>query len=116
MRVFYAGEPLPAQTTCSIFLLGPTPRAGRGPGESWRPAALRELADRGFGGEVFVPEPRDGNWPAEYTDQLDWEDAALNRADRILAWVPRDMATLPGLTTNDEWGFWKGRDPARLVL
>jgi 8-oxo-dGTP pyrophosphatase MutT (NUDIX family) len=26
------------------------------------------------------------------------------------------MGSLPGLTTNDEWGYWKGRDPARLVL
>ena len=23
---------------------------------------------------------------------------------------------MAGLTTNDEWGFWKGRDPARLIL
>jgi 8-oxo-dGTP pyrophosphatase MutT (NUDIX family) len=116
MRVIYATEPLPDEVTCSVFLLGPTPRAGSGPVPSWRPDALRELAGLGFRGEVFVPEPRDGNWPADYSSQIDWEDAALRRADRILAWIPRDMATLPGLTTNDEWGYWKGRDPARLVL
>jgi 8-oxo-dGTP pyrophosphatase MutT (NUDIX family) len=116
MRVYYSDEPLPDETTCSIFLMGPTPRAGRATVESWRPAALRELADLGFRGEVFVPERRDGQRPADYTGQIDWEDAALNRADRLLAWVPRDLTALPGLTTNDEWGFWKGRDPARLVL
>jgi 8-oxo-dGTP pyrophosphatase MutT (NUDIX family) len=116
MRVFYATEPLPDETTCSIFLMGPTPRAGRGRVASWRPEAIRELGRLGFRGEVFAPEPRGGDWPDDYADQIDWEDAALRRADRILVWLPREMHALPGLTTNDEWGYWKGRDPARLVL
>src|SRR5262249_25537153 len=76
----------------------------------------RILEAMGFAGEVFAPEPRDGRWPDDYSGQIEWEDAALRRADRILVWLPREMATLPGLTTNDEWGYWKGRDPARLVL
>jgi 8-oxo-dGTP pyrophosphatase MutT (NUDIX family) len=35
-------------------------------------------------------------------------------ADCILFWVPRDMATLPALTTNDEWGTWK--DTGKVVF
>jgi 8-oxo-dGTP pyrophosphatase MutT (NUDIX family) len=117
MRLFYAGEPLPEQINLSVFLAGPTPRAAPGPPvRSWRGDALLSLAELGFEGEVFVPEPRDGRWPEDYAAQVQWEDTALRRCDRILVWLPRDMQTLPGLTTNDEWGFWKGRDPARLVL
>ena len=63
-----------------------------------------------------MPEPHNGRWREGYEDQLTWEDDALNRADVILFWIPRDLHTLPGLTTNDEFGYWKGRDPARLIL
>ena len=73
---------------------------------SWRPAAIEHLARQGFDGTVLVPEPRDGAWAAGYEDQLAWEEAGLHRADVILFWVPRDMKTLPGLTTNVEWGAW----------
>jgi hypothetical protein len=116
MRVFYAQEVLPEEVTCCVFLMGPTPRANSGAVLSWRSEAVRILEELGFQGEVFVPEPRDGIWLSDYTAQVRWEDAALNRSDRILVWLPRDLATLPGLTTNDEWGYWKGRDPARLIL
>lgn len=114
MRVFFTRQKLPEETTCTLFLMGPTPRADAV--SSWRTDALRILDRAGFGGDVFVPEPADGVWPADYAEQVAWEDAALNRADRIVVWLPRDLATLPGLTTNDEWGFWKNRDPARLIL
>jgi hypothetical protein len=116
MRVFYATEVLPDEITYSVFLMGPTPRGEGGLAASWRGEALRILAGLGFQGEVFVPEPRDGRWSSDYTEQVAWEDAALGRADRILVWLPRDLVTLPGLTTNDEWGYWKGRDPARLIF
>lgn len=116
MRVFHSYEPLPSETTCSVFLMGPTPRGHAGAVPSWRPEALRILETLGFQGDVFVPEPRDGVWPSDPAVQIGWEDAALNQTDRILVWLPRRMDTLPGLTTNDEWGYWKGRDPARLIL
>lgn len=115
MRVFYAQEDFPEEISLTIFLMGPTPRTQEG-GASWRKGALRILQELGFRGEVFVPEPRDGQWAEDYTDQVAWEDEALNRSDHILVWLPRGMRSLPGLTTNDEWGFWKGRDPARLLF
>jgi hypothetical protein len=104
MQVVYALEPLPETTTRSIFLAGPTPRAEAVAG--FRPAAVLALQQQGFDGVVFVPEPRDGSWARHYDDQIEWEEAALHRADCILFWVPRDMQTLPGLTTNVEWGAW----------
>ncbi|MFO0754858.1 MAG: nucleoside 2-deoxyribosyltransferase domain-containing protein [Byssovorax sp.] len=104
MQIVYAREAFPAAVTRSIFLAGPTPRSPEVP--SWRPAAIAALARLGFDGAVFVPEPRGGAWAAGYDEQIAWEEAGLHRADVILFWVPRDMSTLPGLTTNIEWGVW----------
>lgn len=105
-------EPFPSEVTKTIFLAGPTPR---GKAEhSWRPELVELLEREGFDGHIFVPEPRDdGQWAEEYYDQIEWEEEALHRADCILFWVPRDLSgdtygvPMPGLTTNDEWGFWK---------
>lgn len=109
MIPIYATQSFPTKVAKSIFLAGPTPRASssgdRGP--SWRPEALRILEELGYDGHVFIPEPSDGIWPEDYNDQLEWEEEALNRADCIVFWIPRDLKTLPGFTTNDEWGVWK---------
>ncbi len=105
MQVVYAHEPAPDPITASIFLAGPTPRDPSTP--SWRPEALRLLAERGFTGVVFVPEPRDGSWARDYEGQIAWEEAHLHMADVALFWLPRELARLPGLTTNDEWGTFK---------
>jgi 8-oxo-dGTP pyrophosphatase MutT (NUDIX family) len=105
MQVVYAHESPPDRLTSSLFLAGPTPRDPRTP--SWRPEALRLLESRGYQGVVFVPEPRDGGWSPDYDAQVEWEEAHLQMADTILFWVPRDMATMPALTTNDEWGAFK---------
>lgn len=105
MQVIYAKESFPTTATKSIFLAGPTPRDKSVP--SWRPEALLRLQDLGFDGTVFVPEPRDGAWsPSGYDVQVEWEEKALKRADCIVFWVPRDMKTMPALTTNNEWGVW----------
>lgn len=104
MEVIYALEDFPDIVVKSIFLAGPTPRTSSV--DSWREDALKILRTQGFDGTIFVPEPRDGIFSQSYTDQIQWEDEALNRADCILFWVPRDMVTLPGLTTNHEHGEW----------
>jgi len=104
MQVVYALEPFPKAVTRSIFLAGPTPRSADVP--SWRPEAIETLARMQFDGTVFVPEPRSREWARDYEGQIAWEEAGLHRADCIAFWVPRDMKTLPGLTTNVEWGVW----------
>lgn len=109
-KVVYARQPFPEMVTKTIFLAGPTPRSDA---PSWRPKAIEMLAELGFDGHVFVPEPEDGQWAEDYLDQLEWEDEGLHRADCIVFWVPRDKTgehyggQMLGLTTNDEWGFWK---------
>lgn len=99
-----AREPIPAGP--SVFLAGPTPRLGD-PVESWRPAATAELARQWAGRRpltVLSPESRDGIRAAHYDDQVDWETQA-RAASAILFWIPRDLSTLPGFTTNVEFGM-----------
>lgn len=103
MQIVHAHEPLPPAFTRSLFLAGPSPRDSGHP--DWRAEALALLADRGFDGVVFTPLPAGGFTPAtDYDAQVAWEHAAMERSDRLLFWIPRDLAVLPGFTTNVEWG------------
>jgi len=102
-----AGERPPDEWTGSLFLAGPTPRD---PGvASWRPAAMAEIRSQWTGRGrlvVFVPEPSDGRpWPP-FERQAQWEHDGLNAAGVILFWIPRDVRTLPGFTTNVEFGLF----------
>lgn len=112
LKVVYAKEDLPTEIVKSIFLAGPTPRDSDT--SSWRPEAIELLEKLGYDGHVFVPEPRNGKFTGDYVDQVEWETNALNQADVIIFWVPRDMKTLPALTTNIEWGLWA--DTGKCVL
>ncbi|MEZ4453269.1 MAG: nucleoside 2-deoxyribosyltransferase domain-containing protein [Nannocystaceae bacterium] len=112
MQVVYARQPFPRAFTRALFLAGPTPRSPEVP--SWRPDALAALAARGYDGVVFVPEDSDGSRRFDYVDQVEWEEEGLRLADAIVFWIPRDLATLPGFTTNVEWGVWY--DSGRAVL
>lgn len=103
MTVIYAGEPFPTTVRKSIFLAGPTPRDSDT--KSWRPAALQALRDLGYDGHVFVPENRNEG-PYNFQGQVEWEATGLNMADLIVFWVPRNMKSMPALTTNIEWGLW----------
>jgi 8-oxo-dGTP pyrophosphatase MutT (NUDIX family) len=103
LTVVYAGEAFPTTVKKTIMLCGPTPRDPQV--KSWRPEALRLLEKLGYDGHVFVPENRTQG-PYDYLGQVEWEYEALNRADSIVFWVPRDMKDMPALTTNIEWGLW----------
>lgn len=103
LDVVFAQEPFPTRVERTLFLAGPTPRSPEV--ASWRPEALRLLEARGWAGIVFVPEPRDRAFKGSYDDQVDWELAGLRRADAVLFWVPRELTTLPGFTTNVEFGL-----------
>ncbi|MGC0421497.1 nucleoside 2-deoxyribosyltransferase domain-containing protein [Embleya sp. AB8] len=113
--VVHSPEEPPSSWAASVFLAGPTPRAAHV--ASWRPGALELIRARWNGPGrlvVFVPEPADGrSWP-EHRVQREWEWRNLDRSDAVLFWIPRDLAELPGLTTNDEWGWLK--DSGRAVL
>ncbi|WP_067226512.1 nucleoside 2-deoxyribosyltransferase domain-containing protein [Streptomyces sp. NBRC 109706] len=109
LRIIWAREPLPAPgASPTVFIAGPTPRAGD-PVDSWRPEAIRELSaqwpDDGPELTVLTPESRGGIRAAHYDDQVEWEHAARADADVIVFWIPRDLRTLPGMTTNVEYGY-----------
>lgn len=118
MRIIYAAEGLPLSRTLrvpnSIFLAGPTPRSGDV--ASWRPEALGLLEKQGFEGALFVPEARGGGWHGNYSEQVHWEWEALARASCTLFWVPRELETMPGFTTNVEFGFMVALRASRIVL
>jgi Nucleoside 2-deoxyribosyltransferase like len=107
VTVVYAQRPAePADA--SIFLAGPTPRDPAVP--SWRPAAV-EILSRLWSGPgclaIFVPEAPGGGFDGTWLAQVEWEDQHLTDCDVIAFWLPRSMRTLPGLTTNVEWGRWE---------
>lgn len=103
ITLVWAREPIPAGP--SVFLAGPTPRAGDGV-ESWRPAAVEaiEAAWTGAPLTVLTPESRGGVRAKHYDDQFEWETTARAAASVVLFWIPRDLRTLPGMTTNVEFG------------
>jgi len=102
ITVVWAREPIPQGP--SVFLAGPTPRAG-GEVESWRPAAIDAIRARAtFPLTVLTPESRGGIRAAHYDDQFEWETAARAVASVVLFWIPRDLEHMPGFTTNVEFG------------
>ena len=109
--IYYYDEP-PKSFSKSIFLAGPTPRTSEV--KSWRPEALRILAEKGYDGVVFVPEVKPGDTEEyDWSKAPQWEHKMLDMADIVLFWVPRDMTImldnklrLPGFTTNVEFGHW----------
>ena len=110
MRVYYAPQPLPSiHSQTPIFLVGPTPREVAVP--SWRPEALTVLERLGYDGLVLVPEPKDGIWPKNFVEQVEWERQGLEAASTlgcVAAWVPRELEKMPGFTTNVEFGLYVG--------
>ena len=103
MKVFYSDEPLELLLTQpSIFLCGPTPRSKNVP--SWRPDALTILEALNYQGQVCVPERKFSGAKVDYLDQVEWEHYGLENCQRLVFWVPRNMETMPALTTNVEFG------------
>ena len=105
MDVIFADQALEVRPP-SIFLAGPTPRAAGV--RSWRPEALELLRELGFAGVVLVPERQDWSARFSYLDQVEWEYAGLETCSVLAFWVPRDLDTLPGFTTNVEFGRYVG--------
>ncbi len=112
MQIVYAHQPMPERFERSLFLAGPSPRGAVG--HDWRPAAIEALEAQGYDGVVFVPLPADGHGAIDYVAQVSWEARAMESSDVLLFWVPRDLETLPGFTTNIEWGRWESS--GRVVL
>ncbi len=114
MEVVYAEEAFPRTTRKTLFLAGPSPRGAEG--LNWRERALEILKNLGYDGHVFVPLQRESSFPLEYESQVDWEQEGMRRADVVAFWVPRDLVSLPGFTTNVEFGEMVVSSPKKIVL
>ena len=106
MKIIYPDTPI---TSCpDLYLAGPTPRDPQI--ISWRIEALDILNYNHFQGIVCVPE-RESWEDVDYMQQVEWEYAAMMTSKVIAFWVPRDLETLPGFSTNIEFGLYLAMRP-----
>lgn len=90
----------------TIFLAGPCPRGSLKETQwqnQWHNDAVEYLRLKGFEGNVCIPLPYLNE---DFEQGVVWEDTFLQKSNVILFWVPRDLETLPGFTTNVEFGEW----------
>ena len=120
MRLCFSNE-TPYLDTNSIFLAGPTKRNSFY-STSWRSVAVKYLNELNFTGTVYIPEYTDGTlFDSNYIEkQTEWEWDCLDTAGVILFWVPRkitnDENTMPGFTTNVEFGIYSEKKPSQIIL
>jgi len=108
IQICYAQNNIPTLYTKSIFLAGPTLRTNLQDRQknSWRIKALEYLKELNYDGVVFVPE--DFNKEFDHnalTQQIEWEQKALAKADCILMYLERTENNM-GLTSNIEFGMY----------
>jgi hypothetical protein len=101
-KEIYALEKTDGLMGHSIFLAGPTPRNYET--VSWRPVMIKILRDKGYTGNIFIPEKRGDHLSYEYETHTKWEEDHLNMASIILFWIPRELKLMPAFTTNIEFG------------
>lgn len=104
MKVIYSDEDFKTIGTFnnSLFLAGPTPRSLDV--FSWRTEALDILEELDFNGRIYCPERKIINPQFDYVSQVEWEWKSMHDCGLIVFWVPRNINTLLGLTTNVEFG------------
>lgn len=99
----------------SVFLAGPTVRGNQPHLTSWRFAAADLFDEKGFEGNLIIPEFRNSFESDKYRyDIPQWEFAGLQKCHVIMFWIPRTRELI-GLTTNHEHGYWLGRDRSKIV-
>jgi len=102
-------------TIPSVFLAGPTVRGHQPHLTSWRFDAVRIFREKGFDGNLIIPEFTDKTESDKYRYDIPvWEYNGLSRSHVILFWIPRTRELI-GLTTNHEHGYWMGRDRNKIV-
>ena len=99
----------------TVFLAGPTVRGNQTHLKSWRPDAVKLFKDKGFDGNLIIPEFTDPTESDKYRYDLPvWEFGGLSKCGVIMFWIPRTRELI-GLTTNHEHGYWMGRDRSKVV-
>jgi hypothetical protein len=99
----------------SIFLAGPTVRGNQLHLTSWRFEAVRIFKEKGFEGNLIIPEFTDMTVSDKYRYDLPvWEFGGLSKCQVIMFWIPRTRELI-GLTTNHEHGYWMAKDREKVV-
>ena len=99
----------------SVFLAGPTVRGNQPHLISWRFEAVRIFKEKGFHGNLIIPEFTDKTESDKYRYDLPvWEFAGLRKSHVIMFWIPRTRELI-GLTTNYEFGYWTALDRSKVV-
>ncbi len=99
----------------TIFLAGPTVRGNQPHLISWRFEAVKLFKERGFDGNLIIPEFTDKTESDKYRYDIPvWEFNGLSRSRIIMFWIPRTKELI-GLTTNHEFGYWMGRNRTKMV-
>lgn len=101
MQIVRCPDSLVGLDSPSLFLAGPSSAAPIG---AWRDEVLTLLNDRSFPGTVLYPEPAGQAVTTEV--QAMWDLRGCERATVVMFWIPRDLRTMPGLTSNFELGMW----------
>lgn len=104
MEVIYTGEENKNnKKTC--FLAGPTPRDKNV--LSWRKEAISLFESLGYDEALYVPEIREKPYydMEDNTSEMDWDQNALENADIVMFWIPRNTTDMLGLSTNVEFGY-----------
>lgn len=99
----------------TVFLAGPTVRGHQPHLTSWRFEAVRLFKEFKFEGNLIIPEFTDRSESDQFRyDIPQWEYAGLQKAQRILFWIPRTRELI-GLTTNHEHGYWMALNREKMV-
>jgi len=117
MKINFSDEE-PIISKYSIFLAGPTLR-NSSYDNSWRKEAVRILKEAKFDGVVYIPEyskERFVETEETMTAEIEWEWETMESAGVVLFWVPRNNTSLPGFTTNIEFGRCITLRPESTVL
>jgi len=99
----------------TVFLAGPTVRGNQTHLKSWRLDAAKLFADKGFDGNLIIPEFTSPTESDKYRYDIPvWEYNGLQKSHVIMFWIPRTRELI-GLTTNHEHGYWMARDRDKVV-
>lgn len=99
----------------TVFLAGPTVRGNQPHLISWRFEASRLFKQKGFWGNIIIPEFTDKTESDKYRYDIPvWEFNGLSKCHIIMFWIPRTRELI-GLTTNHEHGYWMARERGKVI-
>ncbi len=104
MHIYYLLDQLPERMGKSVMLLGPS--SADSEVTPWRQQVIQLFQDRGYTGDVLVPELRHRIDPAEDQSTFKWVMEACSKVDILLYWMPSKQETEPRVEINLDAGLF----------